>query len=107
MGGIQQAETSLAAWREERGRLRGRSDRIMKVFEVRRDRALCCRDVLDAIEQEDHLPPQDMNYVRPRVTELAKRRLIRLSPDRRKDRVSGHLVEAWQYWPAMVQMDLI
>ena len=97
--------TSLKAYREDIGKLNKRAQRILGVFKEAA-RAMSARDILDHLNAADGTDIQDMNYVRPRITELGKAGLIFKTSERMADRISGKTVATFQYASVEKQLGL-
>jgi len=90
---------SVAAFRECEEKLRGRQGRLLLIYKRNRS-GLTDRDVCDIVSGEDQRK-HDMNYVRPRITELVKAGLlVRLECDD-PDPVTGRPVRRCIYWQFM------
>lgn len=109
-------ENSLAAYQEEGAKLGARQMRIMELFEANKE-GLTDRDVLKILKRNGEAPEDaDMNYVRPRLTEILKLTLERKLRkgirefDTTKDTVTGKTVRICKLWipeREPVQLDLI
>jgi Fe2+ or Zn2+ uptake regulation protein len=86
--------TSLLAYRTHEANLTGRRARV---FSVIRKAAgpITAREILDALNLEDAVAYRDMNYVRPRITELKKLGMIRTHGVAKYDSETGTLVDAY------------
>lgn len=84
-----------------------RTELILEIFRAS-DRALSCRDVLDQINIQTRSDIRDMNYVRPRISELVKEGRLRESPlFKQIDRHSGRSVALYSYVYEAEQMELL
>ena len=100
-------ENSLEAYQQEAGKLGERAKRILSVFRHAHG-PLTARDVLDIINSEDGSDHQDMNHVRPRITELKKAgHISELQQTKGKDRKSGKTVALFKYVPRIKQLSFL
>jgi len=98
--------TSKMALEDCRATLDRRRDQVLAVFKLFAV-PLTARDVLRRLNLENGAHVQDMNYVRPRITELTDDRLIRCVGKPCRDSVTGMRVSAWEYIPQVGQMEMI
>jgi len=86
--------TSLLAYRTHEAGLTGRRARVFGVIK-RAAGPMTAREILEALNRQDGVLHRDMNYVRPRITELKKLGMIRAHGVARYDHETGTMVDCY------------
>lgn len=98
---------SRLALEEKSDVLDSRQARILTLLK-RAGRALTAREILDRLNHAQGTVIQDMNYVRPRITELKKAKLItEVRGKKAKDTLSGRQVALFVACPQATQIELL
>ena len=93
------AGTSIGALRQHEERLKGRACAVLDIFRAA-PFGLTARECLEriCIREGAHRMSREMNYVRPRITELSDLGLLVPRDAKREDMVSGVPVTVWMHW---------